>query len=104
VALRQPYGYLSNHREHRVKLNGFVTVSGDWSIAFDAFWSSPCTWTPYEDAGDNPEIPYDVHHLEPRGSRDANDLYQLDLQLTKGFTVKGVRLALIVRPTKRLQQ
>jgi hypothetical protein len=89
------YGYLSNHREHRVKLNGFVTVSGDWSIAFDAFWSSPFTWTPYEDPGDSPEIPYDRHYLEPRGSRDANDLYQLDLQLTKCFTVGGVRLALI---------
>jgi hypothetical protein len=89
------YGYLSNHREHRAKLNGFVTVSGDWNIAFDAFWSSPFTWTPYEDTGDNPEIPYDVHYLEPRGSRDANDHYQLDLQLTKGFTVGPVRLALI---------
>jgi hypothetical protein len=89
------YGYLSDHREHRVKLNGYVSLDGDWSIAFDAFWSSPFTWTPFEDAGDNPEIPYDVHFLEPRGSRDANDHYQLDLQLTKGFSIGTVRLALI---------
>jgi hypothetical protein len=36
-----------------------------------------------------------VHLLEARGSRDANDNYQLDLQLTKGFTVGPVRLAVI---------
>jgi len=89
------YGFLSDHREHRVKLNGYVALDGDWSVAFDAFWSSPFTWTPYENTGDNPEIPYDVHYLEPRGSRDANEVYQLDLQLTKGFSVGSVRLALI---------
>ncbi|MBP2649145.1 MAG: hypothetical protein H6Q77_2769, partial [Gemmatimonadetes bacterium] len=89
------YGYTSDHRTHRIKLNGFMTLSGDWSLAVDAFWSSPFTWTPYENAGDNPEIPYGVHLLEPRGSRDANDVYQLDLQLTKGFTIGPVRLALI---------
>ena len=89
------YGYLSNHRTHRLKLNGFVTLNGDWSIAFDAFWSSPFTWMPYEDASDNPQIPYDWHYLEPRGSRDGSDSYQLNLQLTKGFTIRGVRLALI---------
>jgi len=89
------YGYLSDHREHRVKLNGFVTLPGDWTVAFDGFWSSPFTWTPYEDLSDNPEIPYEVHYLEPRGSRDGSDQYQLDLQLTKGFPVGPVRLAVI---------
>jgi len=89
------YGYLSNHRTHRIKLNGFVTLEGDWSIAFDGSWSSPFTWTPYENAGDNQEIPYDRHSLEPRGSRDANDVYQLDVQLEKGFTIGAVRLAVI---------
>jgi hypothetical protein len=89
------YGYTSDHRTHRIKLNGFMTLSGDWSLAVDAFWSSPFTWTPYEDAGDNPGLPYGVHYLEPRGSRDANDVYQLDLQVTKGFTIGPVRLAVI---------
>jgi hypothetical protein len=89
------YGYLSDHREHRIKLNGYVTLDGDWTIAFDGFWSSAFTWTPYEDESDNPAIPYGWHFLEPRGSRGANDQYQLDLQLTKGFTVGAVRLALI---------
>jgi hypothetical protein len=89
------YGFLSDHREHRFKLNGFVTLHGDWSIAFDGFWSSPFTWTPYEDSNDDLEIPYGEHFLEPRGSRDGRNQYQLDLQLTKGFTVGPVRLALI---------
>jgi hypothetical protein len=89
------YGYLSDHRTHRLKLNGFVNLKGDWSIAFDAFWSSPFTWAPYENRIDNPDIPYGVHLLEPRGNRNANGNYQLDLQLSKGFTIGQVRLVAI---------
>jgi hypothetical protein len=89
------YGYLSDHRTHRIKLNGFITPGGDWTVAFDGYWSSPFTWTPYEHGGDNQEIPVGFHFLEPRGSRDANSSYQLDLQLSKGFTVGPVRMVLI---------
>ncbi len=89
------YGYLSDHRTHRFKVNGFLTLHGDWTIAVDGFWSSPFTWQPYENLSDNPEIPYGSHYLEPRGSRDANGSYQLDLQLSKGFTIGPVRLVLI---------
>jgi outer membrane receptor protein involved in Fe transport len=89
------YGYLSDHRTHRLKLNGFVTPGGDWTIAFDGYWTSPFTWTPYENRVDNPEIPSGIHFLEPRGSRDANNQYQLDLQLSKGFTIGPVRTVLI---------
>jgi hypothetical protein len=89
------YGYLSDHRRHRVKLNGFFDLEGDWSIAFDARWSSPWTWTPYEDSGDNPAIPYGGHLLEPLGSREGSSEYQLDLQLAKGFTTGRVRFVLI---------
>ncbi len=89
------YGYLSNHRRHWLKLNGFFNIEGDWTIAFDAFWNSPFTWTPYENRADNPAVPYGRHHLEPRGSREASSEYQLDLQLAKGFTAGGVRFVLI---------
>jgi hypothetical protein len=58
-------------------------------------WSSPFTWTPFEEYSDNPRVSYGEHYLEPRGNRDANSSYQLDLQLAKGFTVGPVRLALI---------
>jgi hypothetical protein len=89
------YGYLSDHRAHQLKLNGFFNIKGDWTIAFDTFWASPFTWAPYENRIDNQEIPYGSHLLEPRGSREANSNYQLDLQLTKGFAIGHTRLLLI---------
>ncbi len=89
------YGYLSDHRQHRIKLNGFFNIRGDWTIAFDARWASPFTWTPYENSFDNPDIPNGNHNLEPRGSREANNQHQLDLQLSKGFTTGRVRFVLI---------
>ena len=89
------YGYLSDHRQHRLKVNGFFNIKGDWTIAFDSFWSSPFTWQPYEDPGDNLAIPYGEHFLEPRGSQEANNNYQLDLQLSKGISTGGVRFVLI---------
>ena len=89
------YGYLTDHRRHRLKLNGFFYIKGDWTFAFDGNWSSPFTWAPFEDTLDNPELPSGVHLLEPRGSREANSNQQLDLQVSKGFTVGRVRLVLI---------
>jgi hypothetical protein len=89
------YGYLSDHRKHRLKLNGFFNIKGDWTIAFDSYWSSPFTWEPYENRGDNLEIPYGWFALEPRGNRDANSTYQLDLQVAKGFTAGRMRFVLI---------
>ncbi|MEJ2189406.1 MAG: TonB-dependent receptor [Acidobacteriota bacterium] len=89
------YGYLDDHRAHRLKLNGYFNITGNWTIAFDTFWASPFTWAPYENGYDNPEVPYGGHFLEPRGSREANSNYQLDLQLTKGFQIGQTRLELI---------
>ena len=90
------YGYLSDHRKHRLKLNGFFNLRGDWNIAFDARWSSPFTWTPSEQTSDNPEVPPGtLHLLEPRGSREANSTHQLDLQLSKGFRTGRVRFVVI---------
>ena len=89
------YGYLSDHQAHRIKLNGYFLLGGDWTISFDGYWSSPWTWTPYEDSSDNPDITFGTYFLEPRGSRDADNYHRLDLQLAKGFTLGGVRLVLI---------
>ena len=90
------YGYLNDHRTHRFKLNGFIYIKGDWTIAFDGIWESPFTWEPQETPFDNPMIPGDVMFLEPRGSRDAFNGYNLDLQLSKGFTISNrVRLVAI---------
>ncbi|HSN54376.1 MAG TPA: TonB-dependent receptor [Candidatus Sulfomarinibacteraceae bacterium] len=89
------YGFQGDHRAHRIKLNGFINLNEDWTIAFDGFWSSPFRWAPWEDAAVNPEVSWGVHFLEPRGSREANSDYQLDLQLSKGFMAGGVRFVLI---------
>jgi len=89
------YGYLSDHRGHRVKLNGFLSFKGDWTIGFDGRWSSGFRWTPRARRNDNPEIQWGSYFLEPRGNREANDGYQLDLQLSKGFTLGEVRFVLI---------
>jgi hypothetical protein len=89
------YGYLWDHRRHTLKLNGFFNLRGDWTFAFDARWASPFTWTPFENRGDNLEIPYGRHLLEPLGNREANSNHQLDLQLSKGFRAGPIRIVLI---------
>jgi hypothetical protein len=89
------YGYLQDHRRHTLKLNGFFNIRGDWTFAFDARWASPFTWTPFENQGDNPEIPEGEHLLEPLGNREADSYQQLDLQVSKGFRAGRVRFVLI---------
>jgi hypothetical protein len=82
------YGYLRDHRAHQFKLNGFLYFKGDWTIAFDGFWASAFTWEPQAIPLDmmDPSFWYGVYYTEPRGSRDGFDAYNLNLQLSKGFT------------------
>jgi hypothetical protein len=89
------YGFLSDHRLHRFKLNGFLSFKGDWTIGFDGRWSSGFRWTPQAYPNDIPDISWGSYFVEPRGNREANDGYQLDLQLSKGFTAGRVRIVLI---------
>jgi hypothetical protein len=90
------YGFLSDHRQHRFKLNGFVLLPYDFTIGYDGFYSSAFTWEPRDDGGQDPDIPYGEYFLEPRGSRDGFTAYNLDLQVSKGFTIADrVRLVLI---------
>ena len=90
------YGYLSDHRDHRFKLNGYVLLPYDFTIGFDAFYSSAFKWETRTDSGGDFGVPYGEYFLEPRGSRDGFTAYNLDLQVTKGFTIANrVRLALI---------
>jgi outer membrane receptor protein involved in Fe transport len=88
------YGYMSP--KHQLKLNGFFSIKGDWTIAFDGGWTSGEPWAVTENSGDNPEIPYGWHFIEPRGSRWDPDFHYLDLQLAKGFQIGRVRLVGIV--------
>lgn len=89
------HGYLSDHRRHRFKLNGFISIKGDWVVAFDGFWSSAFRWQPQADPGDDVTIPGGFVFLEPRGSREAFTASNLDLQLSKGFSVGEARVVLI---------
>jgi hypothetical protein len=89
------YGHLGDHRKHRVKVNGFANFRGDWTIAFDARWTSAFPWAPVEDAGDIPEMAWGINFVEPWGSREGNDNYELDLQFSKGFRTGKVRFVLI---------
>ena len=89
------YGYLSYHRKHRVKVNGYVFLPWDFGVAFNGIWGSPFRWTPRQPARlVDPSLWGDIF-LEPRGSREGAEWTQLDLQLTKGFTFGRVRLQLI---------
>jgi hypothetical protein len=89
------YGFMPDHREHRVKLNGFFIVPGDWTFSFDGFWSSNFRWTPTADTGDIPEMSGGLYFTEPRGNREGEDAYRVDLQVSKGFTLGRTRLVLI---------
>ncbi len=82
------YGYLSDDRRHRVKLNGFVLLPYDFIVGVNAFWSSAFDWTP-EEPGAYGSISYPMFDA-PRGSKRANANYQLDLQISKGFKLAGV--------------
>jgi hypothetical protein len=85
------YGYLSDDRRHRVKVNGFVLLPADVTIGVSAFWSSPFAYSRTEGAAAG----YGVHYLEPRGSRRANDNRQLDLEFKKGFKFSDLRFQVI---------
>jgi hypothetical protein len=86
------YGYLPNHSRHRIKVNGFVILPLDFSLALNSWWRSEFRWTPeiWPDAA-----PWGTMFLEPRGSRSEPGEYQIDIQVAKGFTWGRTRLRLI---------
>ncbi len=77
------YGYLADDRRHRFKVNGYVDLPLNFTVGFDAFWSSAGAYTATETL--TPPS-YSRYFTEQRGARRANDSYNLDLQLAKGFT------------------
>jgi hypothetical protein len=89
------YGHMSDHRKHRVKLNGFANLQGDWTIGLDGRWTSAIPYALVLGVDDVPGMPWGYAFEETWGSREANDNYSLDLQLSKGFRVGRVRLVAI---------
>ena len=89
------YGYLRDHRQHRVKVNGYVTLPLDFGVAVNGIWGSPFRWTPVQPARLVDPSASGLIFVEPRGSREGDKWTQLDLQFTKGFGLGRVRLQLI---------
>jgi len=89
------YGYLKYHRNHRVKLNGYVFLPLDFGVALNGIWGSPFRWTPLQPARLVDPGVWGNIFVEPRGSREGDEWAQLDLQLTKGFGLGRVSLQLI---------
>ena len=117
-------GYLTDHRDHRLKLNGYFTLPKRWTIGYDAFWSSPghdtvtsscsafvgatgkrsttdqmnslgidpatmdyCTTPDGFSFGTN----YDINHT-PRGEVELKSIWQVDIQVSKGFRIGSTEL------------
>ena len=84
------FGFLSDHREHRVKVNGYAMLPHDFVVGVDAFWSSAFRYSVLR-----PSDIYGNVFVEPRGSREGDDAYQLDLEVKKGFVFGDYRAELI---------
>jgi hypothetical protein len=88
------YGYTMHHRPHRVKLNGYFLLPYDITIGFDAWWADTFRYSVLDD--EYPGAPAGIEvYAEPRGNREANSNYQIDLQFAKGLRVGPMRLQLI---------
>jgi hypothetical protein len=88
------YGYTMQQRRHRMKVNGFFLLPYDFTVGFDAWWSDKFHYNTLDD--EYPGAPAGTTvFAEPRGTRQANTNYQLDLQFSKGFAAGPVRLELI---------
>jgi outer membrane receptor protein involved in Fe transport len=86
------YGYLSDDRRHRVKVKGFVKLPLAVSLGFNAIWESPFDYSVLQSL--EPPL-YGTALLEPRGSRRANSTSTLELELRKGFRLRGLDAELI---------
>jgi hypothetical protein len=89
-------GYLDNHHLHDLKINGYVLLPLDFTIAVNAGWQSGFRWTPIIYYWNHPEMPAGGYFDEPRGNREGPSDTWLDLQITKGFRIGPTHLELIV--------
>ena len=84
------FGFLEDHQRHRAKLNGYVDLPLDFTVGWSSYWSSGMHFEAREAHPISGEI-----FLEPRGTRESDDLYRLDLQVSKGFEIGPLRLQVI---------
>lgn len=86
------FGYLADHRKLRFKLNGYAQLPAKLTLGVGAFWSSPFVYNVVDAAGSTGSS---ARFVEPRGSREGNENYQLDLQLSRALDLGPVDLSLI---------
>ena len=84
------YGYLSDDRRHRVRLDGYVRLPLDFSLGFQSDYTSPFPYTKTI-----PASPYDVMYLAPRGSFRGTSTYNINLEVRKGIQLGSVHAELI---------
>jgi TonB-dependent receptor-like protein/carboxypeptidase family protein len=83
------YGYLSDDRRHRVRLDGYVRLPHRWSFGIQSSYSSPF---PYSQV--TPALG-DVEYLAPRGSFRGPGTYDATIEIRKDFALGTVKSALI---------
>jgi len=84
------YGYLSDDRRHRVRLDGYALLPLGFSVGIQSDYSSPF---PYSKTV--PTTPDGVMYLAPRGSFRGTSTYNINLELRKGFPIGPIRTELI---------
>jgi hypothetical protein len=84
------YGYLSDDRRHRVRLDGYARLPYGFSLGIQSDYSSPF---PYSKT--IPTTPYDIMYLAPRGSFRGTSTYNVNLEVRKDFPIGPVRTELI---------
>jgi len=117
-------GYLPDHREHRIKLNGYYLFPHNWTVGFDGFFSSAGHQTIFSSCnnlnGADPNDPLfdelgisyedvlsycttpdgaflgttDIF-LSHRGEYETKSTWQLDLQASKTWSLKKVDLTIV---------
>lgn len=89
---RNSYGYLDDQSKHRARVDAFARLPLDFGVAVSASYASDYRY----DAVRALQPPsYGDEYVEPRGSRKGNETYNVDFQLSKGFTFGPIRAQLI---------
>ncbi len=113
-------GYRNDHREDRLKASGYVLLPGSWTIGLDGYWSSAgrittqSTCTTYSSSTQEARDFYGIGDeademcgfeggvwggytifLEPRGNTSTKSTFNVDLSVSKAFTVGPTDMSLI---------
>jgi len=111
-------GYLPDHREHRVKVNGYYLFPHNWTVGFDGFYSSAGHQTvfstcanlvdnmgedpylneisAYCSTGDGAFLGTNDIFISERGEYETKSVWQLDMQGSKTWNLNKVDLTVVL--------